>query len=676
MPSLGWFLQVFLLAFLVELATGWIQVSQPLGRGSSMVGSMHTRGQVQLPPFSQSRKGNGSCRGSKLFMSVQGTLGTIAEPKPAQQRRLGSSQEERRRESAPTARSVGIKIVLVGKPCSGKGTQAPMMARRYRCVHISVGNLLRAEVRVGSELGKLAHEYMVKGALLPDDLVISVVQRRLEQDDCKANGWILDGFPRTLAQAQAMQEMGIEPDAVILLDRPDEMVKEWCLGRSFDPTTGIIYHPKYNPPPEEVKPWLQIRDDDKLEVVEKRLDQYHESIKALIACYNDKVSVIDTTKHEVDAFKDVCKVLDGFCPANIADVEVIRVDQLRSIMRDQWDQDYKITFLDIIKYCNAHEMDAFIPVFCAGRQIGYCGQSLAAELFVDSGIDVDFRCALDSCNAFSGEFVKGFVDLAPNCNTEDERTVVVQNIVRRLAANGGISFPTLKEDDFVDVWPLNKPKFNEKPLLRMLRGAEAFFGVPLYGVHINGLVIDDDGREYMWISKRSQSKILYPGLLDQMVSHHQGSLRQGETVWVENETFFYNTVSAAKREAAVSPAMLKQVKSAGMVSYRYETAKGLATKILHVYDLQLPRTWRPYNGNGEVDGFTLMEISQALDHMRSHPEDWKPNAMIVVIDLAVRRGFITPDDPDYLEIVHSLRVKDTFYAPPARMDTEISQYAI
>jgi len=100
------------------------------------------------------------------------------------------------------------------------------------------------------------------------------------------------------------------------------------------------------------------------------------------------------------------------------------------------------------------------------------------------------------------------------------------------------------------------------------------------------------------------------------------------------------------------------LRSSGLVSYRYETALGLVTKVLHVYDLEVPSDWRPFNGNGEIDGFKLMPIPDVIEDMKSHPDRWKPNSMLVNIDLAIRRGYITPDHPDYLEIVHTLRVSD------------------
>ncbi|KAM3567743.1 hypothetical protein VYU27_010118, partial [Nannochloropsis oceanica] len=149
-----------------------------------------------------------------------------------------STAEERRAASEPVGdEPQGLKVVLTGKPCSGKGTQAPMMGRKYRMVHIATGNLLRAEIQAETELGLIAKEQMEKGELLPDELIIALVKKRVSADDCRRNGWILDGFPRTVRQAKLMQKAGIEPDAVIELDRPDELVEEWCLGRYHDAAT-------------------------------------------------------------------------------------------------------------------------------------------------------------------------------------------------------------------------------------------------------------------------------------------------------------------------------------------------------------------------------------------------------------------------------------------------------
>lgn len=191
-----------------------------------------------------------------------------------------------------------------------------------------------SEVRIGSELGVKAGMMMKEGSLLPDDIVNEIVSRRLEQDDCIHSGWILDGYPRTRAQAQALEDLGITPDAVIVLDRPDQVVKEWSSGRQTDPTTGIIYHPKYNPCPPEVEPYLVTREDDNPEVIEKRLRQFDETREELLGVYGDAVHQVDTNRHELDAFRDICQTLDHFCPSDEIDVMPVEVNALRmGVMR-------------------------------------------------------------------------------------------------------------------------------------------------------------------------------------------------------------------------------------------------------------------------------------------------------------------------------------------------------
>jgi len=588
---------------------------------------------------------------------------------------MGSTLEERNLESVPTVKTNGIKVILAGKPCSGKGTQAPLIARKYRCVHISTGDLLRAEVRVGSELGETAEKFMKEGKLLPDDLVISIVKKRVSQDDCVHNGWILDGFPRTVGQARAMHDEGIDPDCVILLNRPDEMVIEWCEGRAFDPTTGIIYHPKFNPAPPEIEKFLVRRVDDTPHVIQQRLEQYHETFTEVIELYKGMVTEVNSSQHELDVFDDVSQVLDKFVPTKGFDVAPIRADRIRNrFLAPRSDDKPSVSYLDIIEYCNTHDISGYIPVTCGGAHIGFVGESLAAEMMILPSIGQKFTCALDSCNPLTGDFQSGLLDLAPFAKSQEERTEAVAILVEQMEERGLLRVETgnreharSADDTLCPVFGYQNPDFKAEPILHMPQKTLPFFGTPLYGIHVNGIVegFRSDGEDQMWISKRSQSKLAYPGLLDQMVSHHQGSRRRGENVWQPGITFLENAVRAAQREASVNANYLLQLRSASIVSYRYETAYGLETKVLFVYDLPLHEEWRPFNGDGEVDQFQLQRIRKVLRSFQKEPELWKPNAMLVGIDYAVRRGYITPDDADYPQIVSSLRIPPTIVdAPP------------
>ena len=135
-----------------------------------------------------------------------------------------------------------LKIIIAGAPASGKGTQCEVIKADYNVVHLSTGDILRAAVKAGSELGAEAKSYMDSGNLVPDELITGVVCDRLSQPDCEYQGWLLDGFPRTSAQAEALSRAGYDPDAFILLDVPQQCLVERVTGRRTDPETGKIYH--------------------------------------------------------------------------------------------------------------------------------------------------------------------------------------------------------------------------------------------------------------------------------------------------------------------------------------------------------------------------------------------------------------------------------------------------
>ena len=141
-----------------------------------------------------------------------------------------------------------IKIIIAGAPASGKGTQCELIREKFGVVHLSTGDMLREASAAGTEVGKLAQEYMSQGKLVPDEVIIGAVKERLAQPDCQQKGWLLDGFPRTGAQAQALVDAGIHADTFIFLDVPDEDLIERVVGRRADPVTGKIYHMKFSPP--------------------------------------------------------------------------------------------------------------------------------------------------------------------------------------------------------------------------------------------------------------------------------------------------------------------------------------------------------------------------------------------------------------------------------------------
>jgi adenylate kinase len=182
-------------------------------------------------------------------------------------------------------------MILVGPPGAGKGTQAARLVDHLRIPHISTGDMLRAAVQAGTALGKKADGFMKSGQLVPDDLVIAMVVERLGNADCKA-GFMLDGFPRTRPQAEALDTQltgaGLELDVVLLIEVPDHLIVERITGRRSDPDTGTIYHLKFNPPPADVAPRVVQRKDDTEEACRARLDKYHSETKPVIPFYESQ----------------------------------------------------------------------------------------------------------------------------------------------------------------------------------------------------------------------------------------------------------------------------------------------------------------------------------------------------------------------------------------------------
>ncbi len=184
-----------------------------------------------------------------------------------------------------------MKLILLGAPGAGKGTQAAFICQKYGIPQISTGDMLRAAVKAGTPLGLQAKSVMESGGLVSDDLIINLVKERIAQPDC-ANGFLFDGFPRTIPQAEAMKDAGVKLDYVLEIDVPFESIIERMGGRRQHPPSGRTYHVKFNPPKTEGKddvtgePLVQ-RDDDKEDTVRKRLDIYTQQTRPLVDYYSD-----------------------------------------------------------------------------------------------------------------------------------------------------------------------------------------------------------------------------------------------------------------------------------------------------------------------------------------------------------------------------------------------------
>nr|GMC65108.1 adenylate kinase 5, chloroplastic isoform X1 [Ipomoea batatas] len=222
-----------------------------------------------------------------------------------------------------------LKVMISGAPASGKGTQCEMISQKFGLVHISTGDLLRAEVSAGTDIGNKAKEYMNSGRLVPDEIVTSMVTARLSLKDAKEKGWLLDGYPRSLAQAKSLEKLKIRPDVYIMLDVqrillfasivldllqkdylfiqvPDEILIDRCVGRRLDPLTGRIYHEKNFPPEtEEIKARLVTRPDDTEEKVKARLQIYKQNSEAVLPIYLDILRKVNGNRMKEVVFNEI-----------------------------------------------------------------------------------------------------------------------------------------------------------------------------------------------------------------------------------------------------------------------------------------------------------------------------------------------------------------------------------
>ena len=206
-----------------------------------------------------------------------------------------------------------MRIILLGAPGAGKGTQAQFLTKKFNIPQISTGDMLRAAIKAGTDMGKMAKAAMDAGQLVTDEIIIGLVKERIAEDDCK-NGYLLDGFPRTLPQADAVTNAGIAIDAVIEIDVPDSEIVNRMSGRRAHLASGRTYHVTFNPPKvdgkdDETGEDLVQRDDDKAEVVADRLKVYHELTQPLIGYYKEQAKSIDTLTYiRVDGTAHISEV--------------------------------------------------------------------------------------------------------------------------------------------------------------------------------------------------------------------------------------------------------------------------------------------------------------------------------------------------------------------------------
>ncbi|GEA49450.1 adenylate kinase [Vibrio inusitatus NBRC 102082] len=205
-----------------------------------------------------------------------------------------------------------MRIILLGAPGAGKGTQAQFIMEKYGIPQISTGDMLRAAIKAGTELGKKAKGVIDAGQLVSDDIILGLIKERIAQDDCE-KGFLLDGFPRTIPQADGLKEMGIDVDYVIEFDVADDVIVERMAGRRAHLPSGRTYHVVFNPPKEEGKDdvtgeALVVRDDDKEETVRARLGVYHTQTAPLVQYYGKEAEAGNTKYLKFDGTKKVAEV--------------------------------------------------------------------------------------------------------------------------------------------------------------------------------------------------------------------------------------------------------------------------------------------------------------------------------------------------------------------------------
>lgn len=212
-----------------------------------------------------------------------------------------------------------MKIIMLGAPGAGKGTQAKMIAEKYEIPHVSTGDIFRANIKNGTQLGMEAKQYMDQGLLVPDELTVKILLDRVAKEDCR-NGYVLDGFPRTIPQAEvldkALSELGDKIDYAINVDVPDDNIVRRMGGRRACLSCGATYHIEHVPPKTEgicdsCGQELVLRDDDKPETVQNRLNVYHEQTQPLIEFYSKKgvLQTVDGTMDMNDVFKAIVTIL-------------------------------------------------------------------------------------------------------------------------------------------------------------------------------------------------------------------------------------------------------------------------------------------------------------------------------------------------------------------------------
>ena len=281
-----------------------------------------------------------------------------------------------------------------------------------------------------------------------------------------------------------------------------------------------------------------------------------------------------------------------------------------------------MSFLDRIRACNAHDLSRFRPFEVEGHRIGWIRPALADQL---PDVDPGFLVTPER------------VTIAPEVRGFEARSAVLEHAARFLVEQGAVK---ALRNEFYPVLPT----WGAEPLARIDRAVVAPFGIRAYGLHVNGFVRQPDGSLSLWIGRRARDREVAPGKLDNLIAG-------GQPIGL---SLAENLIKEAGEEAGIDAALASRAVPVGAVTYTMETKAGLKPDTLFLYDLELDPAFEPKNTDGEVETFELWPLDRVAESVRT-TTDWKFNVNLVVIDFLVRHGWLTPEEPDYLEIVTSLR---------------------
>jgi len=280
-----------------------------------------------------------------------------------------------------------------------------------------------------------------------------------------------------------------------------------------------------------------------------------------------------------------------------------------------------MSFLDRIRACNTHDVRAYRPFEVEGTRIGWIRHALAEQL---PGVDPGFVVTPER------------VTLAPEVRDFEARSAVLAHAAAFAVEQG------LAQELRGEFYPV-LPRWGAEPLMRIDRAVVAHFGVAAYGLHVNGFVRTGSGIE-LWVGRRARDRAVAPGQLDNLIAG-------GQPIGL---TLAENLVKEAHEEAGIDADLIARAVPVGAVTYLAENEHGLKPDTLFLYDLELDPDFEPRNTDGEVEVFERWPLDRVAESVRE-TTDWKFNVNLVVIDFLIRHGWLTPDDPDYLEILHGLR---------------------